>query len=152
MGGEPAVRWRSEAFRSITCSRTSAKSKSIRSPIGWRAGLRDPCHLGYGRDSVLDLLEAVGTQRTHALRDGHLADFLRRSTLDREVADLVRDRHDLVQADPSLVARAAAAAAADGLVGLEVERDVEAGLLQRGDAQHGPALAVGAQLPHEPLR
>src|SRR3954467_5441085 len=147
MGGEPAVRWRSEAFRSITCSRTSAKSKSIRSPIGWRAGLRDPCHLGNGRDSVLDLLEAVRAQRAHALRDGHLADFLGGSALDREVADLVRDRHDLVQADPALVARAATAAAADGLVGVEVEGDVEAGLLERGHAQHGPALAVRAELP-----
>src|SRR5215207_4111909 len=125
MGGEPAVRWRSEAFRSITCSRTSAKSKSIRSPIGWRAGLRDPCHLGYGRDSVLDLLEAIRTQRAHALRDGHFADLIGGRPLDREVADLVRDRHDLVQADTALVAGAAAAAAAHRLVGLEVEGHVE---------------------------
>src|SRR3954471_6821169 len=121
MGGEPAVRWRSEAFRSITCSRTSAKSKSMVSPIGWRVGLRDPCHLGNGRDSVLDLLEAVRTQRAHALRDGDLADFIGGRPPDRKVANLVRDGHDLVQADPALVARAAAAAAADRLVGLEVE-------------------------------
>src|SRR5919112_344544 len=112
MGGEPAVRWRSEAFRSITCSRTSAKSKSIRSPIGWRVGLRDPCHLGNGRDSVLDLLEAVRAQRTHALGDGDLADFLGRSALDGELADLVRDGHHLVEPDAALVARAAAAATA----------------------------------------
>src|SRR5689334_2640313 len=146
MGGEPAVRWRSEAFRSITCSRTSAKSKSIRSPIGWRVGLRDPCHLGNGRDSVFDLLEAVRAQRAHALRDGDLANFVGGRALHRELTDLVRDRHDLVQADPALVAGAAAAAAAHGLVGLEVERDVEAGLLERVHAQHGPALAVGAEL------
>src|SRR3954451_9579020 len=145
MGGEPAVRWRSEAFRSITCSRTSAKSKSISSPIGWRAGLRDPCHLGYGRDSVLDLLEAVRAQRAHALGDGDLANCLGRGALDRQVADLVRDRHDLVEAGPSLVAGAAAAAAADGLVCLEVEGHVEARLLERRDAQHGAALAVGAE-------
>src|SRR5215208_2753250 len=145
MGGEPAVRWRSEAFRSITCSRTSAKSKSIRSPIGWRVGLRDPCHLGNGRDSVLDLLEAVRAQRAHALRDGHLADVVGGRALDREVADLVRDRHDLVQADSALVARAAAAAAPDRLIGLEVEGHVEAGLLERRDAQHAAALAVRAE-------
>src|SRR3954469_15462390 len=151
MGGEPAVRWRSEAFRSITCSRTSAKSKSISSPIGWRVGLRDPCHLGYGRDSVLDLLEAVRAQWTHPLSDGDLADFLGRGALDREVANLVRNGHDLVQAGPALVARAAAAAAADRLIGLEVEGHVEAGLLERRDAQHGPALAVRAELAHEPL-
>src|SRR5215208_996208 len=140
MGGEPAVRWRSEALRSITCSRTSAKSKSIRSPIGWRVGLRDPCHLGNGRDSVFDLLEAVCAQWTHPLRDGDLPNLLRRGTLDREVADLVRDRHDLVEAGPALVAGAAAAAAADRFVGLEVEGHVEAGGLERGDAQHGAAL------------
>src|ERR671923_361336 len=151
MGGEPAVRWRSEAFRSITCSRTSAKSKSIRSPIGWRVGLRDPCHLGNGRDSVFDLLEAVRAQWTHPLGDGHLANFLGRGALHREVANLVRDRHDLVEAGTALVAGAAAAAAADGLVGLEVESHVEAGLLERRDAQHGPALAVGAELADEPL-
>src|SRR3954463_16349177 len=125
MGCEPAVRWRSEAFRSITCSRTSAKSKSIRSPIGWRMGLRDPCHLGNGRDSVLDLLEAVRTQRAHALSDGDFANFVRRRALDGELSDLVGDRHDLVKADPALVAGAATAATADGLVGLEVEGHVE---------------------------
>src|SRR5918997_6259498 len=116
MGGEPAVRWRSEAFRSITCSRTSAKSKSMVSPIGWRVRLRDPCHLGNGRDSVLDLLEAVRAQRAHALCDGDLADFLGRGALHREVPDLVRDRHHLVEARAALVAGAAAAATAHGLV------------------------------------
>src|SRR5918997_3693167 len=95
MGGEPAVRWRSEAFRSITCSRTSAKSKSMVSPIGWRARLRDSCHLGDGRHAVLDLFEAVRAQRAHALRDGHLANLLGRGALDREVTDLVGDGHDL---------------------------------------------------------
>src|SRR5215218_10063509 len=151
MGGEPAVRWRSEALRSIICSRTSAKSKSMGFPIGWRVELRDPCHLGNGRDSVLDLLEAVRAQRAHALSDGDLADFLGRRALDRELADLVRDGHYLVQADAALVAGAAAAAAAHGLVGLEVEGHVEAGLLQRRDAQHRAALAVCAELAHEPL-
>src|SRR5918994_3025491 len=151
MGGEPAVKWRSEALRSITCSRTSAKSNSIRSPIGWRVRLRDPCYLGYGRDSVLDLLEAVRTERSHALRDGDLANFVGLGALDREVADLVRDRHNLVEAGPALVAGAAAAAAAHGLVRLEVEGHVEPGLLERRDAQHGPALAVRAELAHEPL-
>src|SRR5215210_2817416 len=129
MGGEPAVRWRSEAFRSITCSRTSAKSNSIRTPIGWRGRSRDSCHLGNGRDAVFDLFEAVRPQRAHALGDGNLADFVRRGALDREVANLVGYRPDLVQAGPALVAGAAPAAAPDGLVGLEVEGDVEAGRL-----------------------
>src|SRR5215211_5858606 len=130
MGGEPAVRWRSEALRSITCSRTSAKSNSIRTPIGWRVHLRDPCHFGNGRDAVLDLLEAVRAQGAHALRDGNLADLVRRGALDREVAHLVGHRHDLVEAGPALVAGPAAAAAADRLVGLEVEGHVEAGRLE----------------------
>src|SRR5215210_2389343 len=151
MGGEPAVRWRSEAFRSITCSRTSAKSNSIRTPIGWRGRSRDSCHLGNGRDAVFDLFEAICAQRAHALRDGYLANLLRRGALDREVSNLVADRHDLVEARPALVAGRAATAAADGLVGLEVEGHVEAGRLERGDAQHGAALAVGAELPDEPL-
>src|SRR5215210_8831522 len=106
MGGEPAVRWRSEAFRSITCSRTSAKSNSIRTPIGWRVSLRDPCHLGNGRHAVFDLFEAVRAQRAHALRDGNLANLLRRGALDREVSNLVAHRHHLVQAGPALVAGA----------------------------------------------
>src|SRR5215207_444727 len=120
MGGEPAVKWRSEALRSITCSRTSAKSNSIRTPIGWRVRSRDSCHLGNGRDAVFDLFEAVRAQRTHALRDGNLPDLLGRGTLDREVPNLVADRHDLIEARPALVAGAAAAPAAHGLVGLEV--------------------------------
>src|SRR5919112_3282663 len=113
MGGEPAVRWRSEALRSITCSRTSAKSNSIRTPIGWRVQSRDSCHLGNGRDAVFDLFEAVRAQRAHALRDGNLADFVRRGALDREVADLVAHGHHLVEPRPALVAGPAAARASD---------------------------------------
>src|SRR5918999_3695849 len=151
MGVEPAVRWRSEALRSITCSSTSAKSNSIVTPYRQKIRSRDPRDLCDGRDSVLDLLEAVDAERTHPLRHGHLADVLGGGTLHGEVPDLVAHRHHLVEAGAPLVARAAAAAAADGLVGLEVEGHVEAGLLERRDAQHGPALAVRAQLPNEAL-
>src|SRR5918998_6208423 len=104
MGGEPAVRWRSEAFRSITCSRTSAKSKSMGLLIGWRVRSRDSCHLGNGRDAVLDLLEAVRSQRAHALRDGDLPNLLGRGALDREIPNLVRHREYLVEAGAALVA------------------------------------------------
>src|SRR5687767_5908922 len=97
MGGEPAVRWRSEALRSITCSRTSEKSNSILSPIGWRVRSRDPCDLCYGRDSVLDLFEPVDAQWTHPLGDGDLPYVFGRSALDREVPYLVRDDHHLVE-------------------------------------------------------
>ena len=74
-----------------------------------------------------------------------------RGALDREVANLVADHHDLVEADPALVAGAAAAVAADRLVGLEVEGHVEAGLLERRRRSAWCALAVGAELAHEPL-
>src|SRR5918996_3801570 len=152
MGGEPAVRWRSEALRSITCSRTSAKSNSIVTPYRQKIRSRDPRHLCDGRDAVLDLLEAVDSQGTHPLGHGHLADVLGGGALHGEVPDLVADRHHLVEAGTPLVARAAAAAAADRLVGLEVEGHVEAGLLERGHAQQRAPLAVGAELPHEALR
>src|SRR5918992_777947 len=151
MGAEPAVRWRSEALRSITCSRTSAKSNSIVTPYRQIARSRDPRHLGDGRDAVLDLLEAVDAQGTHALADGDLADVLGGGALHREVPDLVADRHHLVEAGAALVARAAAAAAADRLVGLEVEGHVEPGLLERRHAQHRAPLAVRAELADEPL-
>src|SRR5918996_1871791 len=152
MGGEPAVRWRSEALRSITCSRTSAKSNSIVIPYRQKIRSRDPRDLCDGRDAVLDLLEAVDPQGTHPLGHGHLADVLGGGALNGEVADLVAHRHHLVEAGAALVARAAAAAAADRLVGLEVEGHVEAGFLERRDAQHRAPLAVRAELAHQPLR
>src|ERR671914_3013332 len=152
MGGEPAVRWRSEALRSITCSRTSAKSNSIVIPYRQKIRSRDPRHLGDGRDPVLDLLEAVDPQGTHPLGHGHLANIVGAGALHGEVPDLVAHRHHLVEARAPLVARTAAAAAADRLLGLEVEGHVEAGLLERRDAQHRAVLAVRAELAHEALR
>src|ERR671915_1193731 len=146
MGGDPAVRWRSEALRSITCSRTSAKSNSIVTPYRQKAASRDPRHLGDGRDAVLDLLEAVDAQGAHPLGHGDLANVLGGGALHRQVPGLVGHGHHLVEARAALVARAAAAAAADRLVGLEVEGHVEARLLERRDAQHRPLLAVRAEL------
>ena len=64
---------------------------------------------------------------------------------------VVGDPHDLVEADPALVARAAAARAADGLVGLEVEADVEAvGAHDLGGDRRAP-LALLAQQAREAL-
>src|SRR5918999_223447 len=146
MGGEPAVRWRSEALRSVSCSRTPAKTNSSVIPYRQKLRSRDPRHLGDGRDPVLDLLEAVDAQGTHPLSHGHLANLVGAGALHGEVPDLVAHRHHLVEARAALVARAAAAAAADRLVGLEVEGNVEARRLQRGDAQHRAPLAVGAEL------
>src|SRR5919107_4012919 len=111
-------------MRSITCSRRSAKSKSTSLLIGRNGSLRDPRHLGDGRDAVFDLLKAVRAQRPHSLRDSDLADLVGTGPLYRQIPDLVGDRHDLVEAGTALVARAAAAGAAHGLVGVEVERHV----------------------------
>src|SRR3712207_1477823 len=108
MGWEPAVRCRSEAFSSMTCSSTSAKSHSITSPYRQRVGSRDPCNLADGRDPVLDLLEAVEAQRTHALSHRDVLDLVRRGSLDGQRGDLVAHLHHLVDAGPALVARAPA--------------------------------------------
>src|SRR5918998_3450925 len=98
MGGDPAVRCRSEALRSITCSRTSSKSNSIVTPYRQKIRSRDPRHLCDGRDAVLDLLETVDAHGTHPLGHGHLPDLLRGGALHGEVPDLVADGHHLVEA------------------------------------------------------
>src|SRR5918998_2569519 len=106
MGGAPEVRCRSEASRSMTWSRTSAKSKSIKSPWGTggkpsyrqRLRSRDSCDLADGRNAVLDLLEAVEPQGPHALLHGDLLDLVGGGSLDRERADLLTQLHDLVDA------------------------------------------------------
>src|SRR4051794_39098873 len=137
VGGAPEVMWRSEALCSTTLSRMSAKSKFM--PPGASASRWPPlsgcqalpcsgdaCDLGDRRQPAADLLEAVLAQAHHALVYGGVHDRLRGLAGDGQRADGVADPHDLVEADPALVARAAAACAADGLVGLEVQADVEA--------------------------
>src|SRR3954447_7686433 len=134
VGGAPEVMWRSEALCSTTLSRMSAKSKfmppgasaSRWSPLSGAAALAgagDACDLGDRRQPATDLLEAVLAQAHHALVHRGVHDRLGRLARDRERADGVAHPHDLVEADPALVARAAAAGAADGLVGLEVQAD-----------------------------
>src|SRR3954463_9560437 len=83
MGGAPAVRCRSDALRSITSRRTSAKSKSIGCPYRQRERSRDPCDLGHGRDPVLDLLEAVVAEGAHPLVERDSSHLIGRSALDR---------------------------------------------------------------------
>src|SRR4051794_13649657 len=137
VGGAPDVMWRSDALCSTTLSRMSAKSKFMPSPTSAvgptfcsrakalaRAG--DAGDLRDRRQAAADLLQAVLAQAHHAFVHGGVHDRLRGLARDRERPDRVRDPHDLIEADPALVARAAAARVADGLVGLEVEADVEA--------------------------
>src|SRR3954447_3638471 len=83
IGGAPAVRCRSDASRSITSRRTSAKSKSIGCPYRQWERSRDPCDLGHGRDAALDLLEAVVAQRAHALIESDSPDVIGRRAVDR---------------------------------------------------------------------
>ena len=61
-------------------------------------------------------VEALGAQRAHPRAARRLGERVGRRAADGELADLVGDRHDLVEADAALVARAAAAGAADRLV------------------------------------
>src|SRR4051794_35110993 len=124
VGGAPEVMWRSEALCSTTLSKMSAKSKfmpplaSARRPrrlsgVGALAGAGDAGDLGDRGQAAADLLEAVLAQAHHALVHGGVHDRLGRLARDRQGADRVRHPHDLVQADPALVAGAAAAGAAD---------------------------------------
>src|SRR3954453_19962136 len=76
---------------------------------------RDARELGERRQPGEDLLQALGAQRAHAGPRGRLGDRVARRARHGEPADLVGDRHDLVEADAALVAGAAAASAAGRL-------------------------------------
>src|SRR6476660_3998656 len=126
----------------------SAKSMSIvgridrrRKPVdAWSgdwtkvlAGLVRSDHAGDLRDrraALADLLEPVVAQAGHPLFDGDVADRLGGRAFKRELLDLGRDLHHLVHADPPAIAAAAAAPAADGLVGLQLDQRLVATLLQ----------------------
>src|SRR5919107_752482 len=112
-------------------------------PLSARAG--DASDLGDRRETAADLLEPVLAQPHHALVDGRVGDRLGGLAGDGQGADRVRHPHDLVEADPALVPGAAAAGAADGLVGLEVEADVEAVEAHDVGGDRGTALALLAQ-------
>src|SRR3954451_9693303 len=175
IGGEPEVRWRSDAFCLTTSIRMSEKSKfmgdrcigrargdlkggspatedAAAAPASTGCGdARRGCALARACDAgdlgdrgqaAADLLEAVLAEAHHALVHGGVRDVLGRLAGDRHAADRLRDPHDLVEADPALVARAAAARAAHGLVRLEVEADVEAVGAHHVGADHRAALAL----------
>src|SRR5204862_1378504 len=145
--------WRSDAPSSMTLIRMSAKSKStVLLPYRQAARSGDPEHFLDGRNAELDLLQAVITERRHALVDCHLADLIGRRALDREIADLVRVEHDLVEADPAAIAGVVATSAADRLVGVEVGVGVEALRAHGVGGERDLPLAIGAQLARQPLR
>src|SRR5688572_7280341 len=137
VGGAPEVMWRSEALCSTTLSKMSAKSKFMPSLVS--AGTTRGCSRGVAltgagdagdfgdrREAAPDLLQPVLTQTHHALVHGGVRDRLGGFARDGQRPDRVADPHDLVEPDPALVAGAAAASAADGLIGLKVQADVEA--------------------------
>src|SRR5215218_4302546 len=103
-------------------------ARALRSELSGRAlaSPGDAGDLGDGGEAAADLLQAVLAEAHHALVHGGVRDGLGGLAGHGERADRLRDPHDLVKADPALVARAAAAGAAHGLVGLEVEPHVEA--------------------------
>src|SRR3954464_15871908 len=162
VGGAPEVMWRSEALCSTTLSKMSAKSKfmpteasALRprrlSGVGALAGAGDASDLGDRRQAAADLLQAVLAQAHHALVHRGVHDRLGRLAGDRERADRVTDPHDLVEADSALVAGTAAAGAAHGLVGLEVQADVEAVRAHDLGGDRRAALALLAQQSGEAL-
>ena len=106
--------------------RTAAKSMSISaivSPlIGSHRGTRNSGNFLDRGEPHADLVDAVLLERAHALLDRDRRDAVGGRALDRQLADLLRDRHRLVEADAALVAGEAAALAALGLVGLDVAR------------------------------
>ena len=71
--------------------------------------------------------------------------------VDGELLDAVAHRHHREEADPAAVAGAVAAGAADGLVGLDVGADAEAGLVQRLLGEDRALLAVLAELARQAL-
>src|SRR5947207_13288728 len=171
--------WRSEARRDTTSISRSAKSMSIALPIDAPAGAvaavraaldkgsraqpafpgpprtsaaaDDAGDLGDRGAALFDLLEAVVGQAPHPLPNGHVSDLLRGTALERHRLDLLGDGHDLVDPDAPAVAAAAAAPAARGLIGLEVEDRLVAAVLQHACRDDCATLAVRAQHPHETL-
>src|SRR4051794_10711711 len=120
VGGAPEVMWRSEALCSTTLSRMSAKSKfmpplasALRAPrfsgVCALARAGDAGDLGDRRQPASDLLQAVLAQAHHALVHGGVHDRLGGLAGDGQRTNGVAHPHDLVEADPALVARAAAA-------------------------------------------
>src|SRR3954454_11988251 len=132
IGCVPAVRWRSDALSPMTSSRMSAKSKFMLSPLsagGFGSG--ESGDLGDRGHAQTHLLEPVVAQQAHSLLHRDVLDRLGGGALDCQIADLLGDLHDLVEADAALVAGVAAAGAAGRLVGLDVEGCVELGRLER---------------------
>src|SRR6478609_3590676 len=163
VGGAPEVMWRSEALCSTTLSKMSAKSKFMpphaSAPWGCRlngvgalARAGDAGDLGDRRQAAADLLQPVLTQPHHALVHGGVRDRLGGFARDGQRPDRVAHPHDLVEADPALVAGTAAAGAADGLVGLEVQAHVEAVGAHDLGRDRRAALAFLAQQTGEALR
>src|SRR5215212_825010 len=112
-------------------------------------GAGDARDLGDRREAAPDLLQAVLAQAHHALVDRGVGDRLGRLAGHGERPDGLGDPHDLVEADAALVARAAAAGAAHGLVALEVEADVEAVRAHDLRGKRHALLALLAQQPRE---
>ena len=117
-------------------SRTSAKSKCITCSYRSGAGRLSRCASSRGRATPVPVTRATSAievrpwrtfsrpssrRRRMPLRTATSAISVGGRALDRQRPDLLGDGHHLVEADPALVAGAAAARAADRLVGLDVD-------------------------------
>src|SRR5579862_4658493 len=154
-GGEPAERWRSEAFSSTTSRR--------RSSIG-AADIEETPLVGVdhrGGDDFLrrgasgqDFAHAVLAQRPHAEFPRALADLEGRSAVVDHEARLVVDDQDFENPDPALVAEVAALVAADRFHDVCVAQlaVVDAQRAHLGFGEGVGLLALRAELADEALR
>src|SRR5665647_2356779 len=112
MGGEPTVRCRSLASRSRTSRRTSTRSIVTSSSRDCRVSddhAGDLLHGGHAQEYFVD---AVFAQGLHPLCRSHARDLIGALALDGEPADRLAHDHDLVEAEPPLIARSIASRAA----------------------------------------
>src|SRR5215831_17976547 len=113
---------RSDAPRSTISCRRSAMLAAIVPPDANAPCLRqgNSEHFVDRRSSFNDLHEPGLAQRLHTARLGYRPQLGRRGTLEDGVAELLADRHDLVDRDPALHSREVTGRAALALVELHL--------------------------------
>src|SRR4051812_31803263 len=122
-GGEPVVRWRSEAFFSTIAFRSCWRLMvGALTPVVWvlsstlasirRGDAGDFLERAHARAHLADARHA---QRAHPLPDGLGLELDGRGALEDELPEAVLHEHDLVDGDAALVAAAVALVAAGAL-------------------------------------
>src|SRR5262249_2182903 len=111
-GRRPPRPQRRVARGDLTCSAPVRARAGAPGTSAWRALQRDARELFDRREAPGDLRQAVLPERAHACRDRRALDLLAARLLGGEMAELLGHRQQLVDADPALVTRLAAARAA----------------------------------------